>query len=83
VFILSKRSLVEGVLSLLDIEDIEKLKAEFNNGNEEKLSFDESQNEEEREEMLAEWLDSFKWKFVEEFKIELYDGTKYQIKFGD
>ncbi|CAN7440193.1 hypothetical protein [Paenibacillus sp. LjRoot56] len=80
---MSKRSLVESVLSLLDIEDIEKLKAEYFNGNEEKLSFNDAQNEEEREEMLEEWLDSIKWKFVEELKIELYDGIKYKIKFCD
>ncbi|MGO4495011.1 hypothetical protein AB4114_03715 [Paenibacillus sp. 2RAB27] len=80
---MSKRSLVEGVLSLLDIEDIEKLKAEYYNGDESKLSFDESQNEVERVAMLAEWLDSINWKFLEEFKIEIYDGTKYKIKFCD
>ncbi|NOU65346.1 hypothetical protein GC096_15030 [Paenibacillus sp. LMG 31461] len=78
-----KRSWVDGVLSLLDIEDIEKLKAEYYNGDESKLSFDESQNEAERVAMLAEWLDSIKWKFLKEFKIELYDGTKYKIKFCD
>ncbi|NQX59855.1 hypothetical protein [Paenibacillus qinlingensis] len=78
---MSKRSLVESVLSLLDIEEIEKLKAQYPNGDEEKLSFNESQNEEEREELLEEWLDSIKWKFLEEFKIELYNEIKYKIKW--
>lgn len=70
-------------MSLLDIEDIEKIEAEYFNGKEVKLSFDEAQNEEEREELLEEWLENIKWKFVEEFKIYLYNGIKYEIKFSD
>ncbi|KRF02338.1 hypothetical protein ASG89_25180 [Paenibacillus sp. Soil766] len=80
---MSKRSLAESVLSLLDIEDIEKIEVEYVNGKEVKLSFDEAQNEEEREEMLEEWLDNIKWKFVQEFEIKLYDGIKYKITYGD
>lgn len=80
---MSKRSSVESILSLLDIETIRKIKAEYFNGKEAKLSFDVAQGPIEREVMLSAWLDHIKWRALAEFKIEIYDGTSYKIKFGD
>lgn len=69
-----------------DLDEVEEIEIEYTDGSKYKFSFDDVQfdsSDEDKEDVLLDWLSGLDWDEVNELEVEYYNGQKFEIDFGE